>query len=525
MQRASIRAAIVGAFAVAAVLVAPAQASAWQGTKPAATAPTAEQKALSAKVVALERAFKAIKDDAPLKPRQEALTATLGQDDAKIAKALLGAVEQLLREFDAVVVELGEVKDKHDELTAKLREARGKQPKPDEKSRLEKWAAEIKRLSERRNALSGLNETIAARVESLQAPDALVALLGTVSATHRFGVTTRTRIALHAAGAQPPLIDALVGSLTASMSTEERVIALEALAACGRAAGVHAKLLGDCLLSSEPALSEAALWALAACGSPEAIAPLCHRVGEEVSPFAARRVGFALRYLTGVDLGWDVRAWRAWQGSDGAKRLDGSVAMPERRRATCFDLPLYASSVAFVIDCSAAMLAKRPKPGGGEETRLDAAKREVLGAIERLPADARYTVVAYAHEPRSLSKALLPATPENLGLATEWMGKVTTVEKTVAATSEALSRVLVDVAAFEVPEGRTSKLDTIVLITAGVAVAPDGKPEPPAVLKQLIELRNKPVQAVIEAVVLGDPRAFSWLVDLVQSHAGRIVAR
>jgi hypothetical protein len=149
----------------------------------------------------------------------------------------------------------------------------------------------------------------------------------------------------------------------------------------------------------------------------------------------------------------------------------------------------------------------------------------VLAAIGRLPPSARYTVAAYAHEPRVQSKTLLAATPENVAATAEWIGKINTVEKTVAATSEALARVLVDAAANEIPEGRTNRLDVVLLVTAGPPVSPDGKREPPHVMLQLVELRNRPVQALIDVIWLGDPPGLAGIAELASANGGRAVQR
>jgi len=504
-----------------------------QAAKPAADpqaaadakAAAAAAKANAAKLAALDKAFKPIKDDAPLEPRQQALQGTADLDDENAAKSLLLALEQLRREAAAIVTEADEIVADREALLEKLAEARGRQPKADEKKKLEKWEAELKRLGERLKALQELAESIAGRIDQLRSPAALTFLLAAVAESHGLQWGLRARLAGRAVQAEPPLVDALRQMLERSTVTEERVIALEALAACGPAAAVHGKWLADFLFNEEPRIANAAIWTLAAIGSRDAIGPLVHRLGEETAILPGRRVALALRWLTGADFGVDGRLWRSWLTAAGAPLVDGSAPLPPRARNACFDLPIHAESIAFVIDASEAMLQKRPAPGGGEETRLDAAKREVLAAIGRLPPTARYTVVAYAHEPRVQSKSLLPATPESVAATAEWVGKITTVEKTVAATSEALACVLVDAAANELPEGRTNRLDAILLLTAGIPVTPDGKREPPQVMQQLVELRNKPVQALIEVVALGDPRAVAGLVELADQNAGRFVVR
>ena len=490
-----------------------------------AKAAAAAAKAAAAQIAALDKAFKPIKDDAPLEPRRKALTGVAGRDDDDAAESLLLALTQLRLEQTAIAAEMLEIAKDREALQEKLAEARGRQPRADEKKRLEKWEAELKRLAERVVDLTTLANSIADHFDQLRSPAALHLLLEAVSELHGLTWELRGRLAQRAAAQQPPLVDALLAMLERSTVTEERVIALDALAACGTAAAAHGKRLGDFLFNEEPRIANAAIWTLAAIGSREAIPPLVHRLGEQTAILPGRRVALALRWLTGADFGVDGRLWRSWLTAAGAPLVDGSAPLPERGRNACFDLPLHADSIAFVIDASEAMLQKRPAPGGGEETRLDAAKREVLAAIGRLPPTARYTVAAYVHEVRVQSKTLLAATPENVAATTEWMARITTVEKTVAATSEALARVLVDAAAGEAPEGRTNRLDAVLLLTAGAPVTPEGKREPPQVMQQLVELRNKPVQALIDVIVLGDPRPFAGLAELVDQNAGRFVVR
>jgi hypothetical protein len=497
-----------------------------QAAKPVAATPA--EKEATAKLAAFEKAFKPIKDDASLEPRKAALAALEGQDDARAAKAAMAALQQLTKEYLVAQKEFETQTDKWQELDAKLRES-GKPPRSEEKARLEKLTAAAGAAAERLKGLYGLGESLQSLVAAMASREAVVWLLENGPAEKFLGRTTLGAIAQHAAALEPPLVDALVGALGSAEAPESRVALVEGIAACGRAAAGQAKLLADLLWSKDEEVRVAALWALGACGSPDAIAPLVHRLGEEKSLLEMRRDSLALRWLTDADHGWEVRAWRTWLAADGAKLADGSAPLPERTRVECFGLPLYAQSYAFVVDCSEAMLAKWPKADSAE-TRLDAAKRELLETIAALPADARFTVVAFAHEARALGPTLQAATPESKAAAAEWIGKVATAPKTVAAVSEGIAKALEVAAASEEAPGRSAKLDTVVLFVAGRPMQPDGKPEPADMLRRIVEIRNKPVHALIEAIAFAEPQVrargdFKWLEELAAECAGRIVWR
>jgi len=517
--------AIVLSLAMAAA-AAPAHA---QATKPAAPSPA--DKAAAAKLAAFEKAFKLNKDDDSLEPRRAALAAIAGMDDARTSKALLVARAQVAEEAEMAVSMVREATAAFVAATAKAGVTPGaKKRSAAEQAKLDKAVAAAKEEMADCSAvyfayvklLGELDEALVGQ----RSAGSVAFLLANLKPEHALPATTLARLAKNAARAEPPQVDALMGALARVEGSDARVALLDGVAACGRAAAGQAKLLADLLWNKDEAVAVAALWALGACGSPDAIAPLVHRLGEEKSLLAMRRASLALRWLTDADHGWEVRAWRTWLAADGAKLADGSAPLPERAPVDCFGLPLYAQSVAFVVDCSEAMLAKWPKQDSAE-TRLDAAKRELLATIAALPADARFTVVAFAHEARALGPTLQAATPEQKAAAAEWIGKVSTAPKTVAAVSEGLAKALEVAAASEEAPGRAAKLDAVVLIAAGRPARPDGKPEPADIVKKVVEIGNKPVHALIEAIAFADPAArqrgeFRWLEELVFEHAGRM---
>jgi hypothetical protein len=81
-----------------------------------------------------------------------------------------------------------------------------------------------------------------------------------------------------------------------------------------------------------------------------------------------------------------------------------------------FEVPSQGRSVVYVIDRSCSM---------GEGGRLERARRELLASLGRLPATARFQIIAYNRHAESLSGSrraeLLPATDENKVLAARFL--------------------------------------------------------------------------------------------------------
>ncbi len=491
--------------------------------KPAA--PSAEEKAAAAKVAAFETAFKPLKADAPLTARIAALADLRAHDDARSAKALLSGHAQLGKELEALGKERDVASGKLSDLLEKLREVRGRVPKPEEKTRLEKLQGELKSLEERQRDLRQLISDIEARLGQMGSADALRWLLANVTPKSRLAPRTRERIVRHAAAATPPLVTELAKSLEQAAGPDELILAIDGLAACGLAATPQLKSLSDLLWNEQAAVQQAALHALVDLRSAAAIEPLVHYLGEQPPGAALRRASLALVDLTGVDFGGEVRAWRSWLTGDGAAMVAGTEPLPQRAPVRCFGLALHGRSLAFVIDCSESMLEEYVSEDGVKSTRLEAAQREVGAALMALPLDARFTVVAYAHEPRSFAKELKLASVENVAAAREWVGKLATAKKTVAATSTALSQLLQEVADAPLPDGRMTRLDAIVLITASAPARPDGSRETGDSVAQLFDFRNKPVGALLDAIVLESGRGFEWLTELSHASGGRCVER
>lgn len=115
----------------------------------------------------------------------------------------------------------------------------------------------------------------------------------------------------------------------------------------------------------------------------------------------------ALKRLTGQELGLDAKAWKTWweqnrasfrpagsaskakkpKGGDDATEVEEFPAVNDKTVVQFLDLPVLSDRVAFVIDLSGSMRDKvnekdeDEEPDAKTKTRLDVAKREMIGVI------------------------------------------------------------------------------------------------------------------------------------------------
>lgn len=118
-----------------------------------------------------------------------------------------------------------------------------------------------------------------------------------------------------------------------------------------------------------------------------------------------------LRSISGEVTGIDIETWQAWwkyhrdefefppfnQRIRNTKNM--TVVAEDGSYSRYYGLSIYAKKVVFVIDASTSM----------EGVRLAAAKRELLQAIQDLPADTEFAVVAYHSRAWAWQQQLQPA--------------------------------------------------------------------------------------------------------------------
>lgn len=141
---------------------------------------------------------------------------------------------------------------------------------------------------------------------------------------------------------------------------------------------------------------------------PESVPLLVERMKVE-SGRLRREVGRALRLLTGQSLRDAADPWVRWWEQSGAAfevpALEEALAAEARREASrersqtmFYGVPVDSDLVCFVIDASGSMRYRASDDEDDERSRLDVAKSEILGVLERLPEGAMVNLVFFDSE-------------------------------------------------------------------------------------------------------------------------------
>lgn len=227
---------------------------------------------------------------------------------------------------------------------------------------------------------------------------------------------------------------------------------------------------------------------------------------EHPDRITARVIHRGLTALTEQEFGPSRRTWERWWADHRAefamptvKRLrarwedqatDGPRA-DDRTGASFWGLPILSRHVVFVLDTSNSMesrFAQATRYGAREQTRLAAAKAQLIGALERLPDGARFSIVLFDVRADPWSEELVELDEDSRADATQWVRDCDTGGQT--NVHDALRR------AFDF-EGIT----TIYLLSDGVPYG--GAIDDPLLLRDAVQGWNATRRIPIHAISLG----------------------
>ncbi len=280
---------------------------------------------------------------------------------------------------------------------------------------------------------------------------------------------------------------------------------------------------------------------LAHTGRVEAIAPMIRTLGKQAERSRAQReIADALQALTGQTLGPFPNAWKKWWRDNEQAIMDGKVDLElDRHKSKARDtkkldqgriygIPQQADRIIYVFDRSGSMDVSMRRPrfldGGAipadddEDSRYDAASRELAAAISRLRRDTLFAVVLYSDEVGPLHDELVPATKEAVA------GVKTSLERTgpsgstniYAAIDYALRLANVH------PDAKpgAAKADAIYLISDGSPTGPNGKVEDPARTLQAVREWNALQRVAIHTIGIGRSHNAIFLRALAEQNGG-----
>jgi hypothetical protein len=149
----------------------------------------------------------------------------------------------------------------------------------------------------------------------------------------------------------------------------------------------------------------AVVQALVRIRQPQAVELLIDLLATDRGEVRADTIAYLVE-ISGQTLGADEKAWRDWWLANKKEFKFPAAAARSANRdaaagvATYYGLPLYAQRLVFVLDTSGSMAG----------ARLEAAKRELVSAIEALPDYAEFGIVAFNSRVDAWQKQLVPAT-------------------------------------------------------------------------------------------------------------------
>ncbi len=237
-------------------------------------------------------------------------------------------------------------------------------------------------------------------------------------------------IATHVATAASDNVTVLLRALEKAKRPEQVVPLLQALHKAGKPAGDAVERVTIFLPSGDPAVRIAAARALTAFERHEAVKPLIDALRRKrVNKRAQREVTAALQILTRQPIGPYADLWAQWWQSNGYKVERGEYPMgggkavvKAAERDLFYGLP-QADRIIYVVDISGSMevsmrnprwIGKKSVPASiDEDSRWDAAKRQLLRAVKALHPSRMYTVILYSSRAEAVWEELVPASKAN----------------------------------------------------------------------------------------------------------------
>ncbi len=476
---------------------------------------------------ALKRFREAYRDGAPEAARREALLELARTD-------LPEAAETLFTVWDALEEETKGLRREVFELRARIRRARAD---PRAAAELTALDARDVELNSRLGALELERSAILSGVKAFKAPPALDWLKERGLVRARSPALLRVaaaRVGAAAEGGMAALLDALAKTREAGQA----VALLDALAE--NAQGIKVPGLPTVLrrLSErDGAVRAAAARAVARSALPDGVGPLVRQVQRETPRSRTERELLdALRLLTGANPGDDPRVWAAWWRDHEAEVMGGKIALgigkPARvttDQGNFYGIPQIEQRIIYVLDRSGSMVASMEEPrfiaGGAvaarddEDSRFDAAVRELLRAARSLRKDACYTLVAYSDHAEVLpGEDLEPATPERHARLADALARMGPEGQTNIYEALDLALRLAGVHPEEPPG--PAKADAIYLLTDGAPTDAKGRTEDPERTLEAAREWNALRRVAIHTIGIGAEHNSALLRQLAEEHGG-----
>lgn len=474
----------------------------------------------------------AYRDGAPLAERRAALLELAAADMPEAADLLFTVWERLEEETARLRRELHEARGKARAMRVRARE----EPQKVDGEALRALEARETQLDGRLGGLELERAAILQGVRGWKAPFTLEWLAE--KGLSRARSAALLRAAAERVAASDGGMASVLGALEKTRDPGQAVALLDAVASQGGRIGAPGlpsvlKRLGD----RDAAVRAAAARATARAALPEGVAALVRQALREPDRSRTQReILDALRILTGENPGDDARIWQKWWRDHeedvmaGKAPLGlGKAAPAKTDQGNFYGIPQVEERIIYVLDRSGSMIVSMENPryvGGGavaarddEDSRFDAATRELLRAAKSLRRDARYTVVAYSdHAEAILGGKLEAAAPERHAALGEAIASMGAEGQTNIYEALDLALRLAGVHPEEPPG--PAKADAIYLLTDGAPTDAKGATEDPERTLQAAREWNALRRVAIHTIGIGADHNSGFLRQLAAENGG-----
>jgi len=486
----------------------------------------------------VQKRFKeSYRDGAPASERREALLELARADVPEAAELLFATWDRLESQTARLRKELHEVRGKLRSLRVRAR-TDPRKADPDALRALEVRDGDLD------GQLCGLElerSAILKGIEGFKAAETLAWLSGQGLTRTRSPALLRVAAGRVGAGAEGGMA-AVLGALEKARDAAQAVALLDAAAMQGMKIGaLGLPTILRRLSDRDGAVRAAAARATASAALPDGVGALVRQVQREPpGSRTGREMLDALRILTGANPGDDARIWAAWWRDHEADVMAGKVALGTGKPAPAksdqgnfYGIPQLEDRIIYVLDRSGSMIASMENPkfvnGGAvaahddEDSRFDAAMRELLRAAKSLRRTARYTVIAYSdHAEAILGEDLEEAKPERHAALQDALVRMGPEGQTNIYEALDLALRLAGVH----PEGPSgpAKADAIYLLTDGAPTDAKGELEDPERTLEAAREWNALRRVAIHTIGIGHDHNSAFLRQLAEENGGTYYA-
>ncbi len=495
--------------------------------------------------ISAENAFRRALKSKDAKERARAFEHLRGVRDARIVDAVVSGVKDVLKAQENVRKAQAESEKRYEQLIDALHDAQTQFEMSQQSGRdLERYNKSERKISKERDALiQGMKdlENDFARERSLE--QAAVLVLGDlmealpedlfVDAHTRLGNAWRLsrnpddvfRWVVTLAGVRKPAAthELLATAKDESVALSARIVAVDALAA--RRDGT---LLGLAIerLAAPPesfGLLPAYLGALRTLHDRRAVEPLIAFL-ERGDLGRLREDGhLALLSLTGEKHGPYADPWKRWWEEHGKTfQMPPEPTPPGRTEkpepgVTFYGVHTFSDRVLFIVDISGSMDKPSRAEGDGGKTKMEIARKELVGAVHLLPETAQFNVIFFNHAVIPWQSKNVTADSRTKKLLEAWVAD----QPAVGGTNIFDSLELGFATAVNVT-GRPA-LDTVFFLTDGKPTA--GKFQDPQAILERVREFNAAARLRIHAIGIGDDHDAEFMKELARIGDGQYVAR